>query len=227
MFKTEPHLHVKEVSRCSRLTAAEMMSLYKNAGYTTVFVSDHLTSATVEAHFSGLSWREKVDGFFRGYEAARAVGEEIGIRVLPSAELTYNHSSNHYLLYGFDKEFFYAIPELFDMPKSEFYSYAHTHGVTVVQAHPYRDAKTVPDSPDIIDAIEVYNENPRHENYSEDALTYALENGLPITGGSDAHRTEDVGRGGVMTEVEITSTAEYVSLLTLGALVPITASEVG
>ena len=103
MFKTEPHLHVKEVSRCSRLTAAEMMSLYKNAGYTTVFVSDHLTRATIEAHFSGLSWREKVDGFFRGYEAARSAGEEIGIRVLPSAELTYNHSSNHYLLYGFDK----------------------------------------------------------------------------------------------------------------------------
>jgi len=37
MYKTEAHLHVSEVSPCSKLKATEMISLYHDAGYKTVF----------------------------------------------------------------------------------------------------------------------------------------------------------------------------------------------
>ncbi len=217
MFKTETHLHVSEISPCSKLSAREMIELYAEAGYSTVFVSDHLKSRFYDK-FPELTLKEKVDKFFEGYDIARAAGEELGVNVLISAELTYDHSPNHYLLYGFDKSFFYDLPDLFTMPKEEFYRYAKSKGVTVVQAHPYRDGKNTPDSPDIIDAVEAYNSNPRHENYSEDALTYASANGLPITGGSDAHRLEDVARGGVITDVEIATAEQYVELLMTGKL---------
>ena len=107
------------------------------------------------------------------------------------------------------------------MPKDEFYKYAHAHGVTVVQAHPYRDGKNTPDSPDVIDAIEVYNTNPRHENFSDNALAYAKEHNLPVTGGSDTHRLEDIGRGGVLSDEEIKTADDYVRLLMSGKLTPI------
>ena len=46
MFKTETHLHTSEVSRCGQVSAAEMIELYKEAGYSTVFVSDHFKPHT-------------------------------------------------------------------------------------------------------------------------------------------------------------------------------------
>ena len=35
MFKTEPHLHVQEVSQCSHIRADQMIKLYKEAGVRT------------------------------------------------------------------------------------------------------------------------------------------------------------------------------------------------
>jgi predicted metal-dependent phosphoesterase TrpH len=217
MFKTETHLHVSEISPCSKLTAREMIELYAKEGYSTVFVSDHLKSRFYD-NFPELTLKEKVDKFFYGYDEAKKAGDELGVNVLISAELTYDHSPNHYLLYGFDKSFFYDLPNLFTMPKEEFYRYAKSKGVTVVQAHPYRDGKNTPDDPDIIDAVEAYNSNPRHDNFTEDCFAYASANGLPVTGGSDAHRLEDVARGGVITDVEITTAEQYVEALLSGSL---------
>lgn len=217
MFKTETHLHVSEISPCSKLSAREMIELYAEAGYSTVFVSDHLKSTFFNKH-PELSWQECVDKFFYGYDMAKKAGEELGVNVLISAELTYDYSPNHYLLYGFDKFFFYGLPNLFTMPKEDFYKYAKAHGVTVVQAHPYRDGKNTPDSPDIIDAIEAHNANPRHDNFSEKCFAYAGTHGLPTTGGSDSHRLEDIALGGVITDVEITTPEQYVELLMAGKL---------
>ena len=89
--------------------------------------------------------------------------------------------------------------------------------MTVVQAHPYRDDKTTPDL-DCIDALEVHNPNPRHENYTDRAVAFAREHGMKMTSGSDAHRPEDIARGGVLTECEIKSAQQYVELLLQGKL---------
>ena len=51
MFKTETHLHVSEVSRCARLTAAEMVEQYRAKGYTTLIVTDHFSKNTIDNSF--------------------------------------------------------------------------------------------------------------------------------------------------------------------------------
>ena len=43
MYKTEVHMHTYPVSSCSKLTPAEQVRLFKEAGYDTVFVSDHFS----------------------------------------------------------------------------------------------------------------------------------------------------------------------------------------
>ena len=55
MYKTETHLHTSEVSRCGKVSAAEMISRCKDAGYTTVFVSDHITPAYFK-RYGELTW---------------------------------------------------------------------------------------------------------------------------------------------------------------------------
>ena len=212
IYKTEPHLHVREVSPCSKLSAEEMVKLYLEAGYRTIFVSDHLKKKYHEG-FEGASWEERTAKFLSGYYLCREAGERLGINVLPSAELMLTESPNHYLLYGISEDFLNKRHDLFDMSISEFYKFAKENGVTVVQAHPYRDGNTVPVDASCIDAIEAVNSNPRHQNFTDLAIAYAKEHGLPMTGGSDAHRCEDVARGGVASECEIKTAEDYVSLL--------------
>ena len=84
--------------------------------------------------------------------------------MLPSAELTLERTPGDYLLYGFDKSFFEERADLFDLSINAFYPYAKAHGVTVVRAHPYRELWAEPINGDFMDAVEVYNSSPRHDN---------------------------------------------------------------
>jgi hypothetical protein len=61
-YKTEPHIHLSEVSPCARLSAHEMIRLYAEAGYHTVFISDHL-HRNCFARFGDIQWREKIARF--------------------------------------------------------------------------------------------------------------------------------------------------------------------
>ena len=171
MYKPEPHCHVAEVSPCARLGAEEMIRLYAEAGYHTVFVSDHMHGNCFK-RFCDASWKEQITRFFSGYEIAHAAGEKYGVVVLPSAELTLTCTPGDYLLYGFDRSFFEEKEELFDLSIDEFYPYAKAHGVTVVRAHPYRESRAEPTSGDFMDAVEVYNSSPRHDNQTERALAF-------------------------------------------------------
>jgi len=120
MFKTETHLHTFPVSSCSRKSPEEMIRLYHEAGYTTVFVSDHFA----KYHFDrlpnneNLSWREKTAMIMEAYETAKAVGESLGMHVLFSPELSLD--GNHYLLYGADKAFMDLREDLFTLKIAEF-----------------------------------------------------------------------------------------------------------
>jgi hypothetical protein len=166
-----------------------------------------------------LSWEQKVDKFLEGYRLAKEAGEALGMNIILSAELRLQPLKNHYLLYGdgIDRDFLAARPDIFEMGIEEFSVYAKAHGITVVQAHPLRDGKCVP-TPEYVDGLEVFNPNPRHENFTPQVLAVAKEHGLAITSGSDAHRYTDIAHGGVISEREIKTAADYVELLLAGEL---------
>ena len=111
MFKTETHLHTQEVSKCSHLSASEMVQLYSDKGYKTVFVSDHMNSDFLEKN-SNLSVFDAVRNFLIGYYNAKEAGDKYGVNVLLSAEysISFDGIDNHYLLYGIDEEFIYSNP---------------------------------------------------------------------------------------------------------------------
>ena len=217
MYKTEPHLHVAEVSPCAKMGAKDVIKLYAEAGYSTVFVSDHLKKPFFEK-LGDIPYEEKAIKFMEGFEIARAAGEEYGVNVLFSAEFQFSYSTSHFLLYGIDKNFLTLDEGMFDMTMAEFYSFAKKNGVTVIQAHPYRDGTSLPAEPEYLDGVEAINTNPRHENHTEKALAFAREHELPMTSGSDTHREEDVALGGVLSETEIKSAEDYVRLLVKGEL---------
>ena len=40
MFKCDPHVHTDESSICGKIPAKEVVNLYKNAGFDTIFITD-------------------------------------------------------------------------------------------------------------------------------------------------------------------------------------------
>lgn len=215
MYKTEAHIHTLEVSRCGKTPAAKIVGLYAERGFDTIFITDHINSNFPS--WDGLSWVEKVDKFFTGYEAARKEGERLGVRVLFGAEIAFQSpgvSSNDYLVYGIDRDFLIGLEEYHGKTIKEFYPYAKAHGVTVLQAHPYREG-CFP-TPDYVDGCEIFNAHPRHNSHNDKALALAKERGFIMTVGSDVHMEGDVARAYIMTDEPITSAEEYIEAIRCG-----------
>ena len=217
MFKTETHMHLAEVSGCSRLKASEMVKAYHAAGYKTLFVTDHLMQKFFDS-LGCVPHEDKVAIFLSGYYKAKVVGEALGMNIIFSAEVSLKDSPNHYLAYGITKEFLLVYPELCLMSAEELYAVAKKHGIFLVQAHPHRDGTCFP-TPEHVDGMEIYNPNPRHEDYSDRTEKIAKEHGLYVIGGSDSHRTEDIAGSGVLTEEEIKTTEDFVAAVKSGKAV--------
>ena len=214
MFKIETHVHTSEVSQCSRKRAKELVRAYKDAGYDTIFITDHFQANTVGA-YGDIPWADKMAIFLGGYYRAKYEGDLIGLTVLPGAEFCFPEAPRHYLAYGITKEFLDAHPDMNLMDIETFSKIAHEAGIFIVQAHPYRDGKTTP-APEFIDAVEVYNSNPRHEDNSELTEQFVKEFSLPVTAGSDAHRDEDIALSGLESDFEIKTVEDFVRLVKSG-----------
>ncbi len=216
MYKTETHLHVREISSCAHLRASEMVKMYYDAGYKTMCVSDHFMPSYFDS-LGDIPWKDKVTIFMSGFYKAKEAGKRLGMNVILSAEVSFSDLYNHYLVYGITKEFLEEYPQLCYKGAEEFSAVARENNIFVVQAHPYRDGYCFP-TPQLVDAIEVYNSNPRHDDSNDLAEKVAAENNLYMTAGSDAHRTEDVARGGILTKQEIKSAQDYIQIVKSGNL---------
>lgn len=214
MYKTETHIHVSEISPCSKVNAVDMVKKYYDAGYKTIFISDHFKQVFFDS-LGDIPWEDKVTIFLSGFYKAKTAGENLGMNVLMSAEIMFSDSLNHYLVYGITREFLNSYPDLAKLTAKEFYSIAKENNIFVVQAHPFRDEVCFP-TPEYVDAFEVYNSNPRHIDYSEKSEKCARENGLYVTAGSDAHRDEDIGLSGILSETEIKTAEDFIELIKSG-----------
>lgn len=217
MFKTETHLHTKEVSSCAYLYAKEQVELYHNAGYNTLFISDHMNQDFLEKN-SDVSREKAVERFISGYATAKKEAEKYGMNVILSAEysISFGSINNHYLVYGIDEDFLlenincerYTIDMLRKATKDR--------GALLIQAHPFRDL-CFP-TPTAVDGMEIYNSNPRHFLETDEIRTTEIAKmyGLYMTSGSDAHRVEDAAGGGMGSEYEIKTAYDYIELIKSG-----------
>lgn len=69
--------------------------------------------------------------------------------------------------------------------------------MVIIQAHPCRVGMSLA-NPSLLDGVEVYNGNKRHDSHNSLAREFAKKHGLKMTSGSDTHQIEDLARGGIM-----------------------------
>lgn len=195
-YKYDIHTHTSEVSPCGKIKALEVVHLYKQAGYSGIVITDHYYKGYFDK-IDSQSWDEKIDHYLEGYKKAYNEGIRLGLNVILGAEMRFDDGAEDFLIYGIDEEFLRENPELYSFNLIEFRKLVKDKEILIYQAHPFRPGLTVQE-PELLDGIEIYNGNPRHDSKNDLAYSFAVKNGLKMISGSDFHQIQDLGRGGIV-----------------------------
>lgn len=163
-----------------------MAEFYKSIGYTGIVITDHFFNGNCAVP-KDLEWEERINLFCKGYEAAKARGDEIGLDVFFAWENSYH--GNDFLTYGLDREWLLAHPYCDLLPLKTYLQLVKESGGYSVQAHPFRRAdyiEMIRLLPFEVDAVEAINAACSDlENKIADF--YASHYKLPKFCGSDNH----------------------------------------
>ena len=187
MYRYETHCHTAPVSRCATASAEDTVRFYKALGYDGIFLTNHFLDGNINPAVRRLPYRKKIDFYFRDSEDAARVGEQVGLKVFPGVELSCKGTD--FLIYGLDKDWYKAHPEIMKMKKTEELPYLMDAGALVIQAHPYREAYYIDHIrlfPRSVHGVEVVNSG-QAEEANEMAALYARQYRLLVTYGSDNH----------------------------------------
>ena len=192
MFKIELHCHTDESSCCGKVPAAEIVQLYKDAGYDGIVITDHL-SAVIDKP----CWEESVDYLMAGYKAALDAGEKLGVKIYFGSEIRFPDSPNDYLLLGISPKLIAENPFIYKTTLKDFRRFADANGILIVQAHPFRNPCT-PAEALYLDGMEIFNGHIGHDSHNDLAEAYCAANELIPTAGSDCHYYHAVGTAAML-----------------------------
>ena len=211
----ETHMHTCQASACGRSFGRDYIQKYIDAGYSGIIITDHFYRGNCGVDRS-LPWPEFVNRFCSGYEDARNEGEKRGFPVFFGWEE--NFDGDEYLIYGLDKAFMAAHPEMISWTRKQQYETIRAAGGCVVQAHPFRARSynhTIYLSHLLCDGVEGFNAG-NESRWNSLAMRYAQVIGLPVTAGSDNHCAETMQPeklAGVVFDRPLESIGDYVSAI--------------
>lgn len=217
MFKTELHCHSKEVSECAQASAMELVKLYKDAGYSTIVLTNHFANFTYN-YLNSRNWQDWIDKYLYGYELLKSEAKGI-LEVLFAIEIRPIDSPNDYLLYGIGEGLLRESENLYCLSVKQLSNFCRQHGVLMIQAHPFREGMQM--TPNwLLDGIEVFNGSIgghyEADSHNDRAKSYAQHFKLIKTSGSDLHYPTDKILGGIRTSQKITSVNQLVDILKSG-----------
>lgn len=220
MYLFDLHVHTNRGSLCGKSTPEEIAEAYAAAGYSGIVITDHFIHGNTAVPRE-LPWEERMQMYYDAFLAARRRGEALGLTVLFGIEHAFGEGQE-VLVYNPSLQVLKEHPEIERMPVENFCRLMHDHGAYISLAHPYRERDYILHpgvrvSPDILDAIEVYNAaNKDNENFR--ALYYAQKHGLGFTSGGDTHSaaSERLGQAGIAFPRPIRTNEELVQALRNG-----------
>lgn len=189
-YRYETHLHTCEGSACGKTPGADYIKAYKDFGYSGIFVTDHFFGGNTSGSRTG-SWEERINTYCKGYEnALKACEDDPDFKVFFGIEQTFD--GDDYLIYGLDKAWLIAHPEVENMRHAELFEAIKSVNGLMIQAHPFRFRQymsAMHQHPLEVHGIEVYNGgNKPIENQMAELYAQAFD--FPVTSGSDMHNAD-------------------------------------
>lgn len=211
LYKLDTHVHTSNVSGCGKVDAQTVVRLYKEMGYHGIVITDHLFDGYFKK-LKDLDWTEQINHYLSGYRLACDTGRELGLNVILGLELRFVGDPNDYLVYGIDEAFLKQHEDIYEMGLANFRQLTRNKNILIYQAHPFRQGM-IPADPSLIDGIEVFNGNLRHNSRNDLAFEYAKKHGLKMLSGSDFHLPEDLGTGGIVISQNVANLTELIDVL--------------
>ena len=208
MYRYETHCHTAPVSKCAVASVRQMLEFYKEQGHAGVFITNHFIDGNINIDRS-LPYAERIEFYFSAYEEGLQIGKEIGIDVFCGVETSYGGTD--FLVYGLDKDWWLAHPEIEGMKKSAQLSIFIEAGALVIQAHPYREASYIDHIrlfPRHVHGVEIINASAK-EFYNDMAKHYADAFELHHFAGSDNHAGPRKKLAGMEFENPISSATDF------------------
>ena len=198
------------------MTADMIVEKYAEAGYSAIAITDHANRTTFKELLDSSNGEEGFRKFIQGYENVKAAAEKHGIIVYRGAEIRFDSDPNDYLIFNYPDNLLCDLDAVMKMGLKNFYSIAKNTGTLIIQAHPFREICTPADA-NLLDGVEIANTHARHKNNNSSAQEFAERNPHLIKiGGSDCHRPEDAGRGGILSDTLPKTDSELSTLLKSG-----------
>ncbi len=213
-YMYETHCHTCESSKCAKVPGKELARVYKEMGYTGIFVSDHFLNGNTTVPRE-LPWEERIELYERGYREVKEEGDRIGLDVFFTWECS---MSGDYLIVGLDKQWLLDNPDQLTWKPSVYCDKVHEAGGLVIHAHPFREAAYIEKiclMPRKCDGVEIYNAGRTPEENAR-AEWYAKEYGLIPSAGTDNHSGRRARFGGVYLPERIACTQDFVRLFREG-----------
>lgn len=197
-IKIETHCHCMGSSDCATTPAERVVQAYCESGYGGLVITNHY-AAKHFATYPGNNQKQKLDYYF---SIADKMGEHCykrGLKFFLGAEVCVKVPSGYaeYILYGFDRTFFYDNPPLFELSQKQLFLLADGAGVFMYQAHPFRDGVCLGE-PQYMHGAEAFNGHFHHANRNDTAKKFCIENGLFMMSGTDYHHFGQPITGGLI-----------------------------
>ncbi len=205
-YKTELHAHTKPASSCSDIEPKHLAEIYKENGYDSVVVTNHLLYHT-EDDAKGI-----VERYLEDYYKCCEAGKELGINVILGAELRFTENINDYLIYGICPDDLCDIYNMLPYGIDSFYREYKNDKNVIIQAHPFRDRMERAKA-ESLDGIEVFNMHPNHNSRIGFAAKYAREHNMIATCGSDFHHYGQECQCGILTQKPLESSYDVADVL--------------
>ncbi|SIR61459.1 PHP domain-containing protein [Halanaerobium kushneri] len=214
-YKIELHSHTAESSRCGSIEAVKAVKMYYQAGYSALVITDHYYTRLFEK-ISNLNWKEQLEKYLKGYRKAKRTAQDLDFEVFLGLEIKFTEDPNEYLVYGLKEDYLLNNPYLNQLSLKEFRAKTvkDDQQILVFQAHPFRK-NMKPAADELLDGLEVYNGNPRHNSRNYKALEYARKHNLKMISGSDFHENEDLAQGGISTQIKLKDISDLLEVLKL------------
>ncbi len=209
-YRYDTHVHTSPVSRCAKATVRQTVEFYKRKGYDGIFITNHFLDGNINIDYSE-PYEKKIEFYFSDYEEALRIGEELGLKIFLGVELSYRGTD--FLIYGLDKQWYLAHPEIMDMDKTTELRFMMEQGALVIQAHPFREAHYIDHIrlyPHCVHGIETINAE-RTDQCNDLGNYFADSYGFHKTAGSDNHIAGAAKRlAGMISSEPIKDEADFI-----------------
>ena len=209
-YRYDTHVHTSPVSRCAKATVRQTVEFYKKKGYDGIFITNHFLDGNINIDYSE-PYEKKIEFYFSDYEEALKIGEELGLKIFLGVELSYRGTD--FLIYGLDKQWYLAHPEIMDMDKTSELRFMMEEGALVIQAHPFREAHYIDHIrlyPHCVHGIETINAE-RTDQCNDLGNYFADSYGFHKTAGSDNHVAGAAKRlAGMISSEPIKDEADFI-----------------